>query len=194
MQNIRDTFFNRYFSDMDHVRTAFFACREGEVVFDNVDSLVNDIMELKKTPFDSFFSKLEYICKSLRFIQQAQVIPRTEPVIEPIKEDEENAVYEAQLKKDSCYADFHSMATNFLKQDIALKIKLDEKDEVRDLYSIVEDAWCVFSRICHRDIAMGTSVKELPYQELVIHSLHNNQKFHLQLCSSFQNWKEEDAL
>ncbi len=94
MQNIRDTFFNRYFSDMGHVRSAFFACREGESVFDNVDSLVNDIMELKMIPFDSFFSKLEYICKSLEFIQQAQVIPRAESVIKPIKEDDENAAYE----------------------------------------------------------------------------------------------------
>lgn len=193
MQNIRDIFFNRYFSDLDRVRSAFFACRGGEVVFDNVDNLVNDIMELKRIPFDSFLTKLEYICKSLEFIQQAQVIPCAEQVVEPIKEDEENAVYEAQ-QKDFYYADFHSMAMNFLKRDIALKIEMGERDAVRDLYSIVEDAWCVFSRMCHKDIAMGTKVKELPFQELVIHSLHNNQKFHLQLCSSFKNWKEGDAL
>lgn len=193
-QNIRDTFFNRYFSDATCVRSAFFTYRGNEIIFENEDSLINDILELKRIPFETFFSKLENICSDLGFIHQGQPIPRVEPVVEPITENEENAAYEAQLKEDSYYAEFHSRATNFLKYEMALKIKLDDRDAMQDLYSIVEDAWCVFTKMCRKDIAMGMGLKVLPIQELVIHSLHNKEKYHLQLCSSFKYWKQGDTL
>lgn len=194
-QTTRELFFKLYFSDAARVRSTFFIYMGRRAQFKNEDIVTNAILNLKNIPFEEFIPKLEYICRDLELIHQAELFPLVEQVIEPVNEEEKDATYDAQMAEDSCYADFHTTAMKFLKTEMSLKIpELDKGDEVQDIYSIVEDAWCVFSKMYHEDIEKGTSPKALPFQELVIHSLHNHQKFHLQLCNSFKNWTQEDAL
>lgn len=194
-QTTRKLYFDLFFSDAASVQSTFFTYMGGDVTFENQDILINTILNLKNLPFEEFFQKLEHICKDLNLIYQVKVFLPVKSLDRPVNEDEKNAAFDAQLEKESYYTDFHTTAMNFLRENMSLRIsELDERYAQQDLYSIVDDAWRVFSKMFQEDIAKGTSLKELPFQELVIHSLHNHEKFHFQLCNAFKNWQQGDLL
>lgn len=182
-----------YCSDAAQVQSTFFTYMGKKATFVGEDSIIDAILNLRGLSYEEFFQELKNICSYLNLICQAELLKNFPDRQDD--EDEKKAVFDNQLIEDSYYTDFHTTAMNFLKMEMSLCIsELDERYALQALYSIVDDAWCVFSKMYHKDIMKGTSLIDLPFQELVIHSLHNNERFHRQLCNSFKKWQQEDSL
>ena len=191
----RKIYFDRSFFDAAKVQSVFFTYMGKDVQFENRNIMISTILNLKNIPFTNFLQELENICNRLNFIHQGKVLLPDKKVDGSIDKDKKEASFDTQLEESRLYVDFHTAAINFLRKEMSIKIlKLDEMNVPNDLFPIIDDAWYVFSKMCREDIAKGTSLKSLPFQEFVIHSLHNHEKYHLQLCNSFKKCQQEDLL
>lgn len=180
-ENTRSIFFNNFLADRKRVISAFF-CYEGMYAeFESLEIVVDGILMLKET--DDLDAALNEILSHLTMISQATLLPMTDRMTkeeqERLVEEENQELYEHSV--------FHENAMRYISDKMFLKCA---QPPAQLLYSIIDNAWSAFRNICDsKHISKEDSVYQDLFHELLLHSLHNQEKMHVSLCTSFGNWQ-----
>lgn len=182
-KNTRSIFFENYLSSRERIKEVFF-CYEGMYAeFDGLETIENEILMLKET--ENLDVVLTNILSHLTMISEAFLKPKVDSLTQNDKIK--------QIEEEQEFTAFNENATKYINDEMFFKIAQSLSAQL--LFSIIFDAWQIFFYVCQsKNISREDNIYKCLMHELILHSLHCHKEIHLNLCASFDKWREGASL
>ena len=184
--NNRRYFISEVLTNIDSVKSHFFTYRGMAVDFHSIDYVSDKVLSLRDCSPAEYFSALSDVVDVISKHFRAT-----------LTESDPNANLRPKREVDYWESDteFNVAAMEFINERMCLNkiIKSDVKDNAQMYLQIIDSAHKLFLKEWKkRDKDERTDVMYMALlQELVIHSLHCQERIHASLCQSFNQWLQE---